>query len=77
MKNKLNKILSTKLKNYMLYLDTKYYTKINFDFFLPQASADRVILRLENCSLPLIESPILNKKVVIIKKGKTVSIVRR
>ena len=46
-------------------------------FFLPQASADRVILRLENCSLPLIESPILNKKVVIIKKGKTVSTVWR
>lgn len=45
-KNKLNKILSTKLKNYILYLG-KYYARINFDFFLPQASADRVILRLE------------------------------
>lgn len=76
MKNKLNKILSTKLKNYMLYLG-KYYARINFDFFLPRASADRVILRLKNCSLPLIESPILNKKVVIIKKGKTVSTVWR
>ena len=59
MKNKLNNILSTKLKNYILYLG-KYYARINFDFFLPQASADRVILWLQNCSLPLIESPILN-----------------
>ena len=48
-----------------------------FIFFLPQASADRLILLLENCSLPLIESPILNKKVVIIKKRKTVSTVWR
>lgn len=60
----------------MLYLG-KYYARINFDFFLPRASADRVILRLKNGSLPLIESPILNKKVVIIKKGKTVSTVWR
>lgn len=57
----------------MLYLG-KYYARINFVFFfLPQvnpASADRVILRLANCSLPLIESPILNKIAVIIKKKK-------
>ena len=35
MKNKLNEILSTKLTNCILYLDTKYYAKINFYFFSP------------------------------------------
>ena len=34
MKNKLKKVLSTKLKNYMLYLG-KCYARIKFDFFSP------------------------------------------